>query len=359
MIPPSRVLVRLPNWLGDIVMAAPAVAALRREFGASTLAAAVPAAFAPLVAAMPGVDEAVPLAAGRGLARVHSDAEAMVRAQADIVVLLTNSFGSALAAWRAGVPERWGYASDVRGWLLTRAVSRRHRGGPPGTHHSHYYLRLLDGLGIAATGQPAKIDVPPAWRERALALLADRGLDASRPVVGLAPGAAYGGAKRWPPVHAARLVQELVSRTDASVVLVGAGGDRETGHEIESRIRDTAGSAGVRGRLVNLIGATDLPTLAGVAVHARAFVSNDSGAMHLAAAVGTHVVALFGPTNEHATSPLGPHTLLVEDVFCRPCLLRECPIDHRCMKRITPEAVFAAVARQLDAGPIASQDLPR
>jgi heptosyltransferase-2 len=154
-------------------------------------------------------------------------------------------------------------------------------------------------------------------------------------------------------------VQELVSRTDASVVLVGAGGDRETGHEIESRIRDTAGSAGVRGRLVNLIGATDLPTLAGVAVHARAFVSNDSGAMHLAAAVGTHVVALFGPTNEHATSPLGPHTLLVEDVFCRPCLLRECPIDHRCMKRITPEAVFAAVVRQLDAGPIASQDLPR
>ena len=347
MTRPARVLVRLPNWLGDIVMATPALAALRRHFATSTLLAAAPAPFAPLVSAVPGIDEVVPLPAGRGLVRVRADAEATAGARADLVVLLTNSFGSALAARRAGVPERWGYRADARGWLLTRRVSRRHRGGPQGRHHSHYYLRLLDALGIAATEQPASIDVPAAWRERALALLAGRGADPSRPVVGLAPGAAYGGAKRWPPAHVARLVQALADRTEATMVLVGAAGDRETGHEIESRVRDTAGAASGSGRLVNLIGATDLPTLAGLAVHARAFVSNDSGAMHLAAAVGTHVIALFGPTNEHATSPLGPHTLLVEDVFCRPCLLRECPIDHRCMKRITPDAVFAAVTPHL------------
>jgi heptosyltransferase-2 len=348
--PPARVLVRLPNWLGDIVMAVPAVAALRRHFERSTLVGAAPEAFASLVGAVPGVDEVVPLAAATGWARVRHDAGAIAAARADLVVLLTNSFGSALAARRAGVPERWGYARDGRRWLLTRAIPRRHRGTHPGPHHSRYYLRLLDGLGIDASPEPVQIDVPAAWRQRAADLLATRGVGPGRPIVGLAPGAAYGGAKRWPPAHVARLVVALAERSDATAVLVGAGGDRGTGHEIESKIREASRRVEADGRLVNLIGATDLPTLAGIAARAAAFVSNDSGAMHLAAAVGTHVVALFGPTDEQATSPLGPHTILVRDVFCRPCLLRECPIDHRCMKRITPDAVLDALWCHLAGG---------
>ena len=123
--------------------------------------------------------------------------------------------------------------------------------------------------------------------------------------------------------------------------MVGAAGDREAGREIESLL-----PAGVRA--VNLIGRTDLRVFAGVLARCRSFVSNDSGAMHLAAALGVPVTAIFGPTDERATAPLGNHDVLLHPVFCRPCMLRDCPIDHRCMKRIPVDRVFAAVSARLD-----------
>lgn len=343
--PPARVLVRMPNWLGDLVMSLPAFGALRAHFGEATVAAGAPATLAPLLSGVPGVDEVVPLAGATGLSRIRADARTLRLGRFDLVVLLTNSFGSALAAWRAGVPARWGYRADARGWLLTRAVSRRGRRHGGERHHSRYYVRLVRGLGIdAAEGEP-RLTIGAAWRERAGRLLADAGLDPARPLVGIAPGAAYGGAKRWPPSYVAALLRLLAEHSNAAAVLLGAPADRETGHEIESEVRGVTGLASLRA--ANLIGRTDLPALVGVLAQCRAFVSNDSGAMHLAAAAGIHVTALFGPTREWATAPLGPHTVLTTDVFCRPCMLRECPIDHRCMKRITPESVLASLARPL------------
>jgi heptosyltransferase-2 len=348
----------MPNWLGDIVMALPALDAVRRQFPGATLAAAAPAPLAALLQAVPGVDETVALSAAGGLERVRRDTEILRTGRFDLAVLFTNSFGSALAARRAAIPERWGYRRDARGWLLSRRVSRRAgRDDGRARHHSNHYRRLVEALGAPKADGVARLRVPAAWSERAARLLAGRGVDDARPVVGIAPGAAYGGAKRWPPPLAARLVETLVGETDAVVVLVGAPADRDAGHEIESSFRAPSGDtvrhvpapgwpAGAA-RLVNAIGATDLPALAGLLSRMHTLVSNDSGAMHLAAAVGTHVIALFGPTDEVATAPLGPHTIVVRDVFCRPCLLRECPIDHRCMKRITPEAVHALVVRQL------------
>ena len=350
MSPIRRVVVRMPNWLGDVVMALPALDAVRRQFSDATLAAAAPAPLAPLLEAVPGVDETVALSAAAGLARVRLDAEILRKGQFDLAVLFTNSFGSALAARRAGVAERWGYRRDARGWLLTRGVSRRagRDDGRP-RHHSNHYRRLVEALGAPRAEAHARLRVPGAWSDGAARLLAGWGADPARPLVGIAPGAAYGGAKRWPPTLVARLVESLTGATEATTVLVGAPADRETGHEIESSLRATRRDAfrGSPARVVNAIGATDLPALAGVLSRMHVFVSNDSGAMHLAAAVGTHVIALFGPTDEVATAPLGPHTIVVRDVFCRPCLLRECPIDHRCMKRITPDAVHALVTRQL------------
>jgi heptosyltransferase-2 len=340
----TRIVVRLPNWLGDVVMALPALDAVRRQFPEATLAVALPAPLAPLLPAVPGVDEVVPLAAATGIERVRRDAAVLRAGRFDVALLFTNSFGSALAARRAGIPERWGYRRDARGWLLTRRVSRRAgRGDGRARHHSNHYRRLVEALGAPRADGAVRLQVPGAWADRAARLLADRHVDPAGPLVGIAPGAAYGGAKRWPPALVARLIESLSSETDATVVLVGAPADRDTGHEIESSFRVAAAPA----RVVNAIGATDLPTLAGLLSRLRAFVSNDSGAMHLAACVGTHVIALFGPTDEVATAPLGPHTIVVRDVFCRPCLLRECPIDHRCMKRITPDAVHALVYRQL------------
>jgi heptosyltransferase-2 len=163
--------------------------------------------------------------------------------------------------------------------------------------------------------------------------------------VGFAPGAANGHAKRWLPEHYAALIGRLVRERGAECVLVGSGDDAASGRAIESSLGSAAEYA--RGGVANLIGRTDLRTLAGLAVRCRAFVANDSGAMHLVAASGTPVVALFGPTDERATSPLGPHQVLANPVWCRPCLLRECPIDHRCLRGLDPDRVYDAVATLL------------
>jgi heptosyltransferase II len=255
----------------------------------------------------------------------------------DAALLLPNSFRTALVCRRAGIPERWGYSVNFRRPLLTRAVRR-----PGGVRHqSAYYLELVRGLGFDAADAEPRITVTAATMQRARALLLDQGIDTTRPVVGVAPGAAYGHAKRWPPARVAELAGRLGSH-GAVTILVGAAADRDAGREIESKAPPGA-------RIVNLIGRTDLRLLAGVLAACHAFVSNDSGAMHVAAAVGIPVAAIFGPTDDRVTAPIGDHDILVHQVFCRPCMLRDCPIDHRCMKGVTVDAVQAAVVRRLDA----------
>jgi heptosyltransferase-2 len=188
----------------------------------------------------------------------------------------------------------------------------------------------------------------PSSIERAAALLAQRGVDLTGPFVGLAPGAAYGQAKQWPPDRVADLAVRLIRERGVSCVLVGASHDRGTARTIESWIRDHAPDA--RGRLLDFTGRTSLGALIGLIARMDVFVSNDSGAMHVAAALGRPIVAVFGPTNEHATRPLGNHDVLTAPVFCRPCMLRDCPIDHRCMKRISVQTVFDHVAARLVSG---------
>jgi heptosyltransferase-2 len=179
--------------------------------------------------------------------------------------------------------------------------------------------------------------------------------------VGFAPGAAYGHAKRGPPRLVAETIVRLARESSVRPVLVGAAGDRESGREIESTLPADVGA-------VNLIGRTDLRLLAGVVSRCSAFVSNDSGAMHLAAALGVPVVAIFGPTDERVTAPLGGPAgggvhgalatpdVLTASVFCRPCMLRDCPIDHRCMKGVTVDSVVSTVRRRL--GPAAQPGGP-
>lgn len=348
----TRVVVRVPNWLGDIVMAMPAIAAVRAAHPDAYLALAGPAAFAPFCAAVPGVDGVVPLPGG-GLRAIGAHARALTAGGFDVAVLFTNSFASALAAKRAGIAERWGYRRDWRGPLLTRAVpvrAKQRRGGAPasssaagpaGPHHSAYYLRLaaaLDMAGPQAAGPLAAVAVPPAGAEQAAAILDGAGIAAGTPLVGFAPGAAYGSAKRWPPERVAETIA-LVAARGARAIVVGAPSDREIARAIQSAL-DPA----VRSAVVDLVGRTDVAALMGVLARCAVVVANDSGAMHVASAVGRPVVAIFGPTDERATAPLGPHTLVRHDVWCRPCLLRACPIDHRCLRGIGAPAVAAAAA---------------
>ena len=173
-------------------------------------------------------------------------------------------------------------------------------------------------------------------------------------LIGVAPGAAYGHAKRWPPGQYAELLRRLFVELGATAVLVGSDGDRPAAVEVERLLAragvDRLDSGSGRARWVNLVGRTDLHLAIAVTAMCRAFVSNDSGAMHLAAAVGVPVTAIFGPTIERETAPLplGAHTVLTEPVWCRPCMLRECPIDHRCMTGISVERVLDAVHQQMD-----------
>lgn len=342
----ARLLVRLPNWLGDIVMSLPALGAVRARWPDASLAVALPRAYAPLAEAMPGVDATVPLAIGRGWRdRATFDADvARVRdGRFDAVLLFTNSFASALMAQRAGIPERWGYHADLRGLLLTRGVSRSRRPRGPERHHSRYYARLVEALGCVVRDSPPRLSLPGAWRGRGDELLGRSGVALERPPIGIAPGAAYGAAKQWPPALVAEVIARAVRERQVTCVLLGSSGDAPAGAQLLQRLDARSGPDPARPRVVDLIGSTDLPTLAGVLARCSSLLCNDSGAMHLAAALGVHVVVPFGPTDEFATAPLGRHALLTGTAWCRPCLRRECPIDHRCMWTIDPGRVLEAL----------------
>ncbi len=334
---PARLVVRMPNWLGDAVMALPAVRAVRRHFPEAALTVAAQPSVAPLFEEDAGLGGSARLVLRGGR---RAQAQVLGGGRFDAILLLTNSFGSAWVARRSGIPARWGYRADGRGLLLTRGVRR-----PKGhVHQVDYYRALAEGLGIARDEAPPAIAPGEETRQRAARVLERHGWTPDRLLVGFAPGAAYGHAKRWPPARVAEVIARLADARGATAVLVGAAGDRDAGRAVESSL---AGPA--RGSLVNLIGQTDLRDAMGVVSWCRAFVTNDSGAMHLAAALGLPVTAVFGPTDERETSPAGAgHAVLAAGVFCRPCMLRDCPIDHRCMKRITPDQVLDAVVRQID-----------
>ena len=342
-----RVVVLAPNWLGDVVMALPAIAAVRRWFGGAHLAVAARAPVAPLLSMAGGIDEVVVLA-GRGdwrdAAGRRADAQQLASSRFDLALLLPNSFHAAWLARLAGVPERWGYRADLRAMLLTRGVPKPR--GP--ITQAAYYLALVQSLGGPDAPLAASLQISDAQRDAAAALLRANGWTAG-PLVAFAPGAAFGPAKRWPLDRVAQVARRLAADLGVTPVLVGAQGDLDSIAEVLRRYRALAGASA---DAIDLGGRTDLLTLAGVFTLCDAVLSNDSGAMHVAAAVGVPVTAIFGPTDERATSPL-PHpsgplaTIVAGQARCRPCLLRMCPIDHRCMTSIEPARVAQVVAASM------------
>jgi heptosyltransferase-2 len=350
-------LVVAPNWLGDAVMALPAIADIRRHAAEGRLVIAARRSVADLFAMVPGVDEVVPLERGRGwsaMGALRRNVLTIAHLGADLAILLPNSFQASLLVKRAGVPERWGYARDLRRLLLTKSAVRDGRS----RHQADYYRHLVAGLGMTnGPGIPA-LEVPPAVREASRALLMRHGWDGTSALVGVAPGAAYGGAKRWPATRFARVCARLVSESGATCVLLGSHADSATTCEIALEAGKMMAEAGsVRNRVLELAGATTLRELAGVIASCRVFLSNDSGSMHLAAAVGVPVVAVFGSTDERVTSPLpiasggeaapARHAVLTSPAWCRPCMLRECPLDHECMTGVDVERVHREVASRL------------
>jgi heptosyltransferase-2 len=220
--------------------------------------------------------------------------------------------------------------------LLTRAIVP-----PTRVHQAAFYQHLTTVLGFPPGPLEPRLQVPQELRVIGEDRLVDRGWDTRTPLVAMAPGAAFGGAKRWPSDRFAATMDSL-ARDGVRSVVIGAGADARAGAEAIAGMQSSL-------RPIDLIGATDLSTLAAVLVHCRALVTNDSGAMHFAAALGIDVTAIFGPTNEHETRPLGSGRLSVvhTDVWCRPCMLRECPLTHRCMTGVTPDSVLKSVRGSL------------
>ena len=334
----KRLVILAPNWLGDAVMALPAIADVRRASPRVSITVAARPAIAPLFQLVPEVNKTIVLsrAASIGdIANWRAPGAALADRRFDTALLFPNSIHSALVALSAGIPERWGYRAGWRGGLLTRSLRRTR-----GLHQVEYYQQLVHALGFPNGDSEPRVTVPDKARAAASRLLAAEGWNGRTPLVALAPGAAYGSAKRWPPAYFAELADSL-ARDGVGCVMVGGAADVSTGQAILDALerRDT---------IVNLIGRTDLPALAGVLTRSRGLVTNDSGAMHLAAAAGVSVTAVFGPTDDAATRPRGDaHVVLVHPVWCRPCMLRECPLDHDCMRGVSAAAVLDAARRTL------------
>ena len=321
----TRIGIVAPNWLGDAVMALPAIADVRRGSPGARISVVARPPITTLFTLVRDVDDVLE----KGATRVGDQ---------DVAILLPNSFRSAYDVRRAGIRERWGYRTDGRRWLLTRAIAR----AGEATHQVDSYQQLVEALGFPNGERVPRLTLPPESRRAGAEALSAAGWDGVKPIVALAPGAAYGGAKRWPPEYFAELARGFADDGIVSVI-VGSSADAPTAAEI-------VGAAGHRrSAILDLVGRTDVATLAGALAHARVIVSNDSGAVHLAAAVGVPVTAVFGPTSERLAAPrsAAASVVLRHDVWCRPCMLRECPIDHRCMRGVSVAAAADAARRLL------------
>jgi len=333
-----KILVRSTNWVGDAVMSLPSLRWIRRRFPEAEIVVAARPWVADLYRGETAIDRVLPYegkpGAG-GWAAKWRFARVLRSERFDWAILLQNAFEAALLARVAGIPRRVGYDRDGRGWLLTDPIPVPRRGEIP-RHERFYYLELLRRAGLAPeqAEEPDAIRLEGAGAARQAGEAALRRLSIRPPVVGVSPGAAYGGAKRWLPEHFAEAAGRLAASLGGSVALFGSAAERGVCATIASAI----GAAGCPAHV--LAGSTTLGQFIELAAACRLFLTNDSGAMHIASALGVPTVAIFGSTDHEATGPTGPLARVVrEPVDCSPCLLRECPIDHRCMTRIPPGRV--------------------
>ena len=330
---PERILVVAPSWVGDAILAEPLLALLREPYEEPVVDVLAPPWCAPVFGRMRGVRRLIEapfahgrldLAARRALARELADT-GYTRA-----IVLPNSWKSALVPFLARIPRRTGYVGELRYGLLTDARRLDAKGLP----------RLVDRFAALVAAPGALVPTPPApvlvpdEANRGAAMRALR-LRTDRPVAILCPGAEYGPAKRWPPTHFADLAARLIA-DDRQVWLVGSPNDKLAA----SSVLQAAGEPGRR--ILDLTGRTDLGTAIDLMSLAAVVVSNDSGLMHAAAAVGVPVVALFGSSSAVYTPPMSPLAHVAKiDIACSPCFKRECPLGHfKCMRELSPQLVY-------------------
>ena len=344
----SKILIRATNWVGDAVMSLEAIRAVRARFPDAEIVVLARPWVADLYRRETAINRVILYEAASGFHdwRVKwRQARALKKERFDCAILLQNAFEAAAVAWVARIPRRFGYRRDGRGMLMTDRIAVPKPGEIP-RHERFYYLELLRRAGLIEAMPPActiRLEGARDAAREGAQRFAQRNIPA--PVIGVSPGAAYGNAKRWLPERfaeaAVQVAAQFSERQPASVGLFGSAGERELCETVAKAIRETG--AAFHGSVFNLAGETTLAEFIELAAACRVFLTNDSGAMHIASALGVPTVAVFGSTDDTTTGPTGPLARIVrEPVECSPCLLRECPIDHRCMTRVTAGRVAQA-----------------
>jgi len=329
----DNILIRGPNWVGDSVLAIPAMKAVREHFRNAQITLLVRPWVAGLFSSAPFIDRVWSEPRPSSIADWSRITRAIRDRHFDLAVLLPNSFESALMMFAGRVPMRFGYATDGRSLLLTNAIARTDSG-----HQVHYYLDLVKHLFKPDKDPSVAIEATEQEREDARQLLAQHGIQPRDRFLVLNPGAAYGSAKRWDELRFAETGDRFAKEFGLAVVIIGSASETSAAERVKSHMKAPAAI---------LTGKTTLETLMGVLAECSLMITNDSGPMHIAAALGTPTVAVFGSTDDRVTGPVGSQTRIVKTpVNCSPCLLRECPIDHRCMERVSVADVYRA-AREL------------
>lgn len=355
---PRNILVRVPNWIGDAVMCLPALMDIREYFDQSTVTVLARPTIAELLRGHTGIDEVLVYdyqGEHQGLLGLLKLIRLVKKREFDCAVLFQNAFEAAMIAFLSGIASRIGYATDGRRWFLTQPVSLA---GTRTLHHTQYYQRLVQ----AFTHVPSKVHAPQlVLTSKEHTTCEESFPDIFQPsemvIIGINPGSVYGSAKRWLPERFAEVGDRLIDVLTKTAtgfpvvrcVIVGGKGEEGIGADIARRMTHQP---------IVLSGKTTIRELMGVLTRCAVLVTNDTGPMHMARALGVPVVAIFGSTDPQTTRPSESQQDVVQThVRCSPCLLRACPIDHRCMTQIGVEEVVDRVLSHLEVTPVISSTM--
>jgi heptosyltransferase-2 len=337
---PRRILVRSPNWVGDAVMATPALRALRAAHPDADIALEAPPRLEGLYRGLPSYNAFLP--AARRARELLARARALRAASFDWAVLLPDSPRAALAPFLARTPRRVGYARDpLRSALLTERLPVPREGDRRvPVPMLDRYLAITRALGCPDRGDDLTLCVDPLVEEGVVERLAQFGVDPDDPVLAVAPGASFGESKLWPAEHFARACDGIARRRGLRPVLVPAPGELAIARDVATRMEERA--------VAFVDPPLDLAALKALIARSRLLLSNDTGARQIAVALGCPVVAVMGPTDpRHTARHLELQRVLREDVSCAPCHLKACPTDHHCMTQLSPERAVTAAEELL------------
>ncbi len=330
-----RILIRAANWVGDAVMSTPMIRAVRGNFPHAHISILAKPWVAPVFENSPDINKILLYEAGgrhKGISGILQLAKDLRAYDFDMAILVQNAFEAALISFLAGIPIRTGYNTDGRTFLLTHAVPMSKE--IKKRHQIQYYLGILEGLGLHTFGQEMNLEISVSDRKRAAEILKNLNISDDNGIIGINPGAAYGSAKRWPKDRYAQLCRKLRQiHRDMPVIVFGGPDEAELGREI----CQWAGEG-----CFSLAGQTNLGEAMSLIARCRLFITNDSGLMHVAAALHIPQIAIFGPTDYSTTSPADSASRMIRvPTPCSPCLKQECPLKHhQCMKAINVDMVF-------------------